>query len=70
MCRQTMAEQEAIEAEAVKRGLKLKVEVTDGSGFASNALRFTSMAEAVSYAEGLLDRWFAAKEYRVAIAED
>lgn len=40
-------------------------EVTDGSGFASNALVFSNKEEAEEYAKDLMNRWFAAREYRI-----
>lgn len=46
-----------------------RVDVSDGSGFASNMLRFTSREGADAYAKNLYSRWTAMREWRVVLEE-
>jgi len=47
-----------------------KVEISDGSDFNSNALRFATEEEAKAYADDLMSRWMAAKESRVVPSDE
>lgn len=47
-----------------------KAEVTDGSGFATNALRFSSKTRAEAYARDLASRWLAVQDWRVVECND
>ena len=68
-CKQTQAEVDAVVAEAAENDQLLAVGVTDGSGFACNALRWhptpEGLAKAADYASDLFSRWMAAKEWRI-----
>jgi hypothetical protein len=68
-CTQTDEEALQVEKDSVTQNKRLKVEVSDGSGFGSNALVFDTAIECHSYAADLFGRWMAAKEYRVAISD-
>lgn len=57
-------------AEAPKKTTSYKAEITDGSGYGSNALRFATKEEATAYAEHKMDTWMAAKDYRIVETED
>lgn len=43
---------------------------TDGTSYATNALRFETEAEAETYAASLFSRWMGAVAYRVAPSDD
>ena len=47
-----------------------KAEITDGSGWASNALRFATKEEAQQSGQRTFDRWMAAKDLRVVESTD
>ena len=47
-----------------------KAEVTDGSSYASNALRFATREEAEQYADDLMSRWMGARDSRVVESDD
>ena len=47
-----------------------KAEITDGSSWASNALRFATKAEAQQSGQRTFDRWMAAKDLRVVESSD
>jgi hypothetical protein len=46
------------------------VEVSDGSGFAANGLRFATAIDGIAYANDLFGRWFGAQEYRLALSDE
>ena len=46
------------------------VEVTDGSGYAHNGLRFPSWESADNWAFDLMCRWLAAQDYRIVESND
>lgn len=50
--------------------MSYKVEVTDGSGYASNGLRFNTQAGAEAYAVDLACRWTSVKDWRVVESAD
>jgi hypothetical protein len=47
-----------------------KVEMTDGTGWSSNALRFATRAEAQAAGEDIFSRWLGAKDMRVVESDD
>ena len=47
-----------------------KCEATDGSGYASNALRFETKQEAVDYGHELMSRWLACVDTRPATCDE
>ena len=47
-----------------------KVEITDGSGWGSNAQRFATAAEAKSAGDELMSRWMGAKDMRVVPSDE
>jgi GH24 family phage-related lysozyme (muramidase) len=51
-------------------GPSFKVEVTDGSGYVSNVLRFATPEEATAYGHDLMGRWMAAKDFRVTESDE
>lgn len=72
-CTQTQEQVDGILEQARAEGDYLAVEVTDGSGFGGNALRWPAtqagLSAAVKYADNLFSRWMAAKEYRIVASE-
>ena len=50
--------------------MSYKAEMNDGSGFASNALRFPTRGGAIAHADELKMRWLAVQSYRIVASED
>jgi predicted RNA methylase len=57
-------------ADPAPKAVSYKAEISDGSGFSSNALRFPTRQDAEAYASELMSRWMAAKERRVVESDD
>lgn len=45
-------------------------QTTEGGNYATNALRFATADEAIGYARDLFNRWFGARDWRVAESTD